>query len=244
MEFNAQTKIGDVVLEMPEAMRLFEKLDLDYCCGGHRTLDEVCGQAKLNTTEVLGMVESLRDAPRGAEDPAAWASAPLTELIAHIVAKHHTFTREELGRVAPLMERVLRVHGERHPELARIAECFQGLHDDLMPHLEKEEQILFPYIRNLEAGDGSAKACFGTVEDPIGIMQAEHEQAGELLRELKTLTQGHTPPEDACGSFRSLYMGLQALEADLHLHIYLESHLLFPRAIALESGTRTACGKP
>ena len=132
------------------------------------------------------------------------------------------------------MAKVLQVHGGHHPELARIAQCFQAMDADLRPHLEKEEQILFPYVRDLEAGIRSS-CCFGTVQNPIRAMQNEHEQVGEILRELRNLTNDYTPPEDACGSFRSLYLGLQSLEEDLHLHIYLESHLLFPRAIALES---------
>jgi len=238
MKLTAQTKIGDVVLDMPESMRLFEKLDLDYCCGGHRTLEQVCGQAKLNVDDVIGMVASLRSPAKSETDPKAWATATLGDLISHIEAKHHSFTRDELNRVAPLMEKVLRVHGDRHPELARISECLVNLYDDLMPHLQKEEQILFPYIRSLEGGAGATEACFGSVQGPIGAMQAEHEQAGELLREIKSLTCDHTPPEDACGSFQSLYMGLKALEEDLHLHIYLESHLLFPRAIDLETEIR------
>lgn len=235
MSFTPKTKIGDVVLHLPEAMRTFECLNLDYCCGGHRTLNEVCSKAGLDTFQVIAELATLSGQPQGVTDPEAWSSAPLTDLIAHIEAKHHTFTREELHRVAPLMEKVLRVHGDHHPELAEIASLFDALMADLMPHLEKEEQILFPYIRNLEAGGNRPDACFGSIQGPIGVMQAEHEQAGDLLRSLKALTNDYTPPEDACGSYRSLYMGLQALEEDLHLHIYLESHLLFPRATAMES---------
>ncbi len=234
MSFTPQTKIGDVVLHLPEAMRLFKRLNLDYCCGGHRTMDEVCSKAGLRTAQVIAELDTLSASPQGATDPVAWAAASLTELIAHIEAKHHTFTREELQRVAPLMEKVLRVHGDRHPELIEISRLFQTLVADLMPHLEKEEQILFPFIRSMEAGGSQHEACFGSVQGPLGVMQAEHEAAGEILRSLKTLTNDYTPPGDACGSFRSLYMGLQALEEDLHLHIYLESHLLFPRATTME----------
>jgi regulator of cell morphogenesis and NO signaling len=133
------------------------------------------------------------------------------------------------------MEKVLSVHGDHHPELARVAQCFEAMDPDLRPHLEKEEQILFPFVRNLEAGNRATDCCFGTVQNPIGAMQNEHEQVGDILRELRTLTHDYTPPQDACGSYRSLVMGLQNLEEDLHLHIYLESHLLFPRAIELET---------
>jgi len=235
MTFEAQTRIGDIVLNFPATMRVFEALNVDYCCGGHRSLADACAHAGKALPEVLASLEGI-EASAGPLDPGTWQDAPLTELIAHIEATHHAFTRSELARVAPLMEKVLGVHGGHHPELARIAQCFQAMHSDLLPHLDKEEQILFPFIRGLDAGQVAA-SCFGTVQNPIQAMQNEHEQVGELLREVRDLTRDFTAPEDACGSFRSLYMGLRALEQDLHLHIYLESHLLFPRAIALEAAT-------
>lgn len=234
MTFTAQTKIGDVVLEIPSAMRVFEGLNMDYCCGGHKSLEEASAQAGKKVEDVLLKLEVLQQTATGPTDPKVWADASLTSLIAHLEATHHAFTRDELRRVAPLMERVLKVHGDHHPELLRISQCFQAAFDDLMPHLQKEEQILFPFIRGLEAGAGK-EGCFGSVQQPIRVMQMEHEAVGDILRELKALTNDYTPPEDACGSYRSLYMGLQALEEDLHLHIYLESHLLFPRATELEA---------
>ena len=233
MTFDAQTRIGDIVLQLPATMRVFEAMNVDYCCGGHRSLAEACAHAGQDLARVLAGLEAM-PATAPASDPGIWQDAPLAELIAHIEATHHAFTRTELRRVAPLMEKVLRVHGEHHPELARVAQCFQAMDADLGPHLEKEEQILFPYVRGLEAGQ-PASACFGTVQNPIRAMQSEHEQVGDILRELRTLTRGYTPPDDACGSFQSLYLGLRNLEEDLHLHIYLESHILFPRSIELEA---------
>ncbi len=234
MHFSSQTRIGDIVLENPGTMRLFESRNIDYCCGGHRSLAEACAQAGVAVEEMLPRLAEL-EAPAAAPlDPATLAAGSLTDLIAHIEATHHTFTRDELGRVAPLMEKVARVHGPNHPELVRVGRLFESLRADLMPHLEKEEQILFPYIRKLEAGASTCDACFGTVRGPIAVMQSEHEAAGEILREIRELTHDFTLPEDACGSFRSLYLGLRSLEEDLHLHIYLESHILFPNATALE----------
>jgi regulator of cell morphogenesis and NO signaling len=234
MNFTTATKIGDLVLEWPGAMRVLEGLNVDYCCGGHRSLAEACGLAGLDPDEVLGRLEAVQADRPGPADPKAWQEAALTDLMAHLEATHHVFTREELARVAPLMARVLQVHGDRHPELARTSACFLAMAADLEPHLLKEEEILFPFIRGLEAGEGSG-ACFGSVASPVQVMQAEHEAVGDLLRELRILTRDYTAPEDACGSYRSLLMGLKSLEEDLHRHIYLESHLLFPRAVALEA---------
>jgi len=234
MVFDPQTRIGDIVLAFPATMRAFEALNVDYCCGGQRSLADACVHAGRDLAEVLASLDGiLASAPANA-DPKAWQAAPLSELIDHIEATHHAFTRSELARVAPLMAKVLEVHGEHHPELARINECFKAMDADLKPHLQKEEQILFPFVRGLESGRGQADCCFGTVQNPIRAMQNEHEEVGGILRELRTLTRDYTAPEDGCASFRSLYMGLRNLEEDLHLHIYLESHLLFPRAIALE----------
>jgi len=228
------TKIGDLVLEQPAAMRLFEGLNIDYCCGGHRTLAEACRVSDQDPEAVLLQLAALEAGAAAPTDPKVWADAPLSDLVAHIEATHHVFTRTELARVAPLMAKVAQVHGENHPELARLEQCFQAMHADLIPHLEKEEQILFPYIRAMEQPSGPGGSCFGSVANPVNAMQAEHEAVGDLLREVRILTHDYTPPADGCASFRSLYMGLQQLEEDLHLHIYLESHLLFPRAVALE----------
>jgi len=216
-------------------MRLFESLNLDYCCGGHLPLGTVCRKAGLDAQKVLADLAGLEVGPRDSGDPSRFAEGSLTALMAHIEAKHHAFTREELDRLHPLMERVLGVHGVRHPELAEVARLLLALESDLRPHLEKEERILFPYIRGLEGEGKACEACFGTVSGPIRMMEQEHEEAGALLASLRRLTHGYEPPSDACGSFRSLYMGLQALEEDLHRHIFLENHLLFSRAIALEA---------
>ena len=239
MSFDVQTRIGDIVLEAPATMRIFEALNIDYCCGGQRTLAAACAHAGRDLQEVQEQLAALPPAVSAPADPRVWQWAPLTQLMDHIEATHHAFTRSELARVAPLMAKVLKVHGEHHPELVRIAQCFQAMDSDLRPHLDKEEQILFPFVRNLEAGRRVTDCCFGTVQNPIRAMQNEHEQVGDILRELRTLTRDFTPPEDACASYRSLLMGLQNLEEDLHLHIYLESHLLFPRAIELETAVQS-----
>jgi regulator of cell morphogenesis and NO signaling len=230
---DTRARIGDLVLEMPAAVRVFEALNIDYCCGGQRSLADACAHAGQDLREVLAWLHDLR-APVAGEGPQKWREAPLDQLMDHIVATHHAFTRSELDRVAPLMEKVLHVHGGHHPELERIAGLFAALAAELRPHLEKEEQILFPFIRGLVAGDRSPRHC-GSVQNPIRVMVDEHERAGEILRGLRELTEDYIPPEDACASYRSLFFGLRSLEEDLHQHIYLENHILFPRAGQLEA---------
>ncbi len=233
MNLDPQTSLATLVGERPEAMRYFEALGLDYCCGGRQSLNEACTTAGLDLATVVAGLAELK---RGTPDPppfAQWQTASLTALTRHLEASHHAYLREELPRLAALMAKVLAVHGATHPELSRLSQVLQAFTDDMMPHLMKEEQILFPFIRSLEEGR-PGEACFSTVQGPIRVMEMEHEAVGAMLAEFRQLTQGYEAPADACGSFRGLYAGLLALEQDTHLHIYLENQILHPRAITRE----------
>lgn len=235
MNVELNTKVGELVMARPETMRYFERLGIDYCCGGHRTLEEACRVANQSPADILKGLETLEPFTAGVPSPRDWAQAPLADLIQHIVATHHDYLREELPRLELLLEKVLRAHGERHPEMVRVAELYRGLVADLTPHMMKEEQILFPFITQMEQGQ-SGSSCFGTVQSPIRVMEMEHEAVGVLLTELRDLTGAYTTPADGCATFRALYDGLEVLEQDLHLHIYLENQILHPRATAMEAG--------
>ncbi|GLH70446.1 iron-sulfur cluster repair di-iron protein [Geothrix rubra] len=229
-----QTKLGELVLERPETMRYFEGLGLDYCCGGHRSLGEACASAGLQTEAVLAGLATLEDPAAGTPSLQAWTQATLAALIGHIVPTHHDYLRRELPRLKGLLDKVQAAHGPRHPELERVGEIFAALYADLLPHLMKEEQILFPFIIRMERGEMGG-ACFGSVQSPIRVMEVEHEAVGVLLAELRQLTWAYTTPADGCATFRALYLGLEELERDLHLHITLENQILHPRARALEA---------
>lgn len=234
MNAELDIKVGELVMARPETMRYFERLGIDYCCGGHRSLGEACALAKQDATKVLADLATLEPPTAGVPSLKDWTSASLPDLIQHIIARHHDYLREELPRLEMLMGKVVKAHGERHPEVIRVGQLYQALAADLMPHLMKEEQILFPYIRQMDQGQAGS-SCFGTVQSPIRVMEMEHEAVGGLLTELRELTQAYTVPEDACNTFRALYDGLLTLERDLHLHIYLENQVLHPRAVALET---------
>ena len=234
MTIDLETRVGDLVLAWPQAMRYLEDQGVDYCCGGHRTLreaSEVAGRAPL---QVLAGVKALEAPVAGVPSPQTWMDASLTELIAHIEATHHAYLRIELPRLDALLEKVLGAHGENHPELDEVFDLFQALASDLMPHLMKEEQILFPFIRQMDSGR-PAEACFASVQSPIRVMEAEHEAVGALLVRLRSCSSGYAVPADGCASFRTLYDGLKAMEEDLHLHIYLENQILHPRARKMEA---------
>lgn len=238
MNINVATTVRELAVTLPGATRVFERLGIDYCCGGSRTLADACVKAKVPVEKVT---ESLTKAKQEAITPEQqhdWQADSLTALINHIVEKHHTFTKEELPRIEKLMNKVCAVHGEQHAELLRLKALFLNLKEDLEPHLMKEEQVLFPYIAKLETARTRQIAlpisCFGTVQNPVRMMNIEHDTAGELLHEMRKVTSNYTVPPEACMSYRALYHALTELETDLHQHIHLENNILFLKAVALE----------
>lgn len=230
MNIDIETKtIGELALEAPYAIAVMEKWQIDYCCRGHQSVAEACRNAGVTPVELLTAIGD----PRERQSP-DWATKPLADLQAYILNVHHTYTRQALETVALLSEKVANRHGGNHPQVLTVRRLFEDLSNDLMPHMMKEEQVLFPYVEELESG-GDPSSCFGTIANPIRQMLLEHEAAGELLVKLRTTTNGYDLPPDACLSFRALYERLSDLERDLHQHIHLENNVLFPRALRLEA---------
>ena len=220
--------LADLVSEAPSRAAVFERLRLDYCCHGDRSLEAACAEAGLDVSGVAAELAAAT-APASVAHPTEPAA-----LAGHIEATHHRYLHEELPLLDELAAKVLGVHGDRHAALATVRRLVAELREDLEPHLLKEERVLFPSIRALVAG--AREFPFGTVRNPIRMMTMEHDRAGELLAALRGATGGYAVPDDACGSFRSLYGRLERLEADTHLHIHLENNVLFPAAIAVEEG--------
>ena len=231
----SQRTVREIALAAPQSTRIFEQYKIDYCCGGRRPLAEACERAGVDVEEVYRSLSEAFDAP--IPDEAA-EKLPLSQLVDHILAKHHVFAAAELERLTPLMDKVVKKHGEMHPELYQLQTAFGDLKASLLPHMQKEERVLFPYIQKLYAThppQGAVpEANFGTVQNPIRMMMTEHDSDGELLALMNRLTNGYTPPEGACPSFAALYYGLTELERDLHRHIHLENNVLFPAAAELE----------
>jgi regulator of cell morphogenesis and NO signaling len=233
---NIHTPVGQLAAERPEALPILERLGLDYCCGGDRTIDEACRQAKVDPRDLLDQLD--RALPVAKADATDWLAASLTELCDHIEQTHHAFLREQLPLLADLVTKVVAAHGDNDPELHQVRETFLALKAELEPHLFKEERILFPAVRLMEAAPSAPAFPFGTVQNPINVMQHEHDVAGAALARLRDLTDGFRPPCDACSAYRALLESLERLEADLHQHIHKENNILFPRAIELERGSR------
>ena len=230
--------VREIVIENPSATKVFEQLGIDYCCAGDRSLEQACRMANLDIDRVLdalGKSQRLPEKQTGRD----WQKETLTTLIAHIEDSHHTYTRDGLARLGVLFEKVCAAHGMKHPELLRIHEVFEDLYQELIGHMMKEEMVLFPHIRQMEAARiANAKigaASFGSVQNQIAMMKHEHDSTGGALRAMREASNGYVAPDDACISFQTLYRALAEFEADLHQHIHLENNILFPRAVAMEN---------
>lgn len=238
MNINVATTVRELAVTLPGATRVFEKLGIDYCCGGNRTLADACVKAKVPVEQVADSLRQAEHLSLAPEEGYDWQAASMTALIHHIVEKHHTYTKEELPRLAKLMHKVAAVHGDHHPEFLQLKTLFLNLKEELEPHLLKEEQVLFPYLTKLEAALTNQVAIplsgFGTVQNPLRMIGMEHDTAGDLLKEMRATAQQYTVPPEACMSYQALYQGLVEFEADLHQHIHLENNLLFPKAVAAE----------
>jgi len=236
MTIFATNTVRELAVAMPGATRIFEQFGIDYCCGGGHTLYYACRIADLPLDEVVHSLE--QESAQTNVQSRNWQEEPLTSLAAYIIDQHHFFTKQELERLTKLTVKVLAKHGEKHPELSEVQNLFQLLKQDLIPHMLKEEQVLFPYIALMEEAASEGRALpppfFGTVRNPVRMMTIEHDTAGGLLKELREVTNGYLPPPDACISYQSLYQALAAFEADLHQHIHMENNILFPRAVEME----------
>lgn len=232
-----QTTVREVAIQTPSSTRLFETLKIDYCCGGNRPLAEACASAGVDVKDVMVMLAEV--SKTGSQQTLNFEKASLPELITHILETHHVFTKAEMNRLEALTGKVIAAHGTNHPELIQLGELWEALCADLSPHMFKEEQVLFPYIMSLaqaaEHKRPAPVAPFGTVKNPIRMMMQEHDGAGDILRELRTVTSDYKIPADACISYQTLYQALEEFEKDLHQHIHLENNILFPKALELEN---------
>ncbi|GMA41576.1 iron-sulfur cluster repair di-iron protein [Mobilicoccus caccae] len=221
-----ETLVGDLVTDDPRRTRVLDRFGVDYCCGGRRTLGEVASAGDLDLDALISELDVA-----GESETPDWAAMAPADLARHIVESHHAYLWEEMPRVLALAEKVARVHGGRHPELADVEQLTTSLVAELEPHLTKEERILFPAIETFYATEGPVDFPFGRLANPIRMMLAEHDEAGEILAKLRQVSAGFVTPEDGCGSYTALYSGLEEMEKDLHLHIHKENNVLFPRVM-------------
>jgi len=233
-ELDSSIPVGQWVAAHPATSRVFERLGIDYCCGGKQSLETACAQRQLDPDRVLVELQSVLN---GGDDRQAtsWQDAPLAALCDHIEVTHHAYLKSELPRLTEIVAKVVRVHGDAHPEIKGVQHSLAELRAELEPHMFKEEQILFPAIRWLEKASSLPAFPFGTIANPIRMMEMEHDGAGDALRQIREFTRDFEVPEGVCNTYRAMLDGLATLEQDMHIHVHKENSILFPRAISLEA---------
>lgn len=231
--FHSSQKIGEIVTKFPKSADILKEYKIDFCCGGDRPLLTAVKEQGLNETEVLGKINSLYEKFKDVKTKDKnWEEASFSELADHILNTHHAYLWEELPKISELTNKILRVHGEHHPELSKVHRLFHNLKMELEEHLIKEETIQYPAIREYDKNKSQAE-----LDRAVNItkeLEDEHTGAGDILKELRKITNDYKVPEDGCNSYRLTYSKLEELEADTFQHIHLENNILFPRLLELK----------
>ncbi|GGJ70227.1 regulator of cell morphogenesis and NO signaling [Anoxybacillus voinovskiensis] len=227
--FTAQSTVGEIVAMFPKASDLFKTYKIDFCCGGNRSLAAALAEKNLPIEDILHQLQTMYQQSLEKVEK-NWLEASYTELIDHIIQKHHRFLMEELPQLSPYVTKVLRVHGPEQPHLVQVHKLFNDLKTELEQHLMKEETKAFPLIIQFE--QHPTKENEQAMKQVIEELVAEHDTAGDIMKEIRQITNDFTPPFDACGTYRLVYNRLEALEEDLFTHIHLENNILFPRILA------------
>lgn len=231
--------IGDIVAQDFRTAAIFKKHHIDFCCKGGRTIQEACEHKNINPELLYNEIENLS---KGNDSQIDFNNWELDLLADYIEKTHHRYVTEKIPILQAFLEKLAKVHGDRHPELLEIKSLFDASAQDLSAHLKKEELVLFPFIRNMVKAKLEQlplpQPHFGTIENPIAMMKEEHSVEGERLRKIAELTDEYLPPADACNTYKVTFAMLQEFEDDLHRHIHLENNILFPKAIAMEEQLR------
>lgn len=231
-----QKQVGAFVAEDYRTAAVFTKYGIDFCCRGNRSLEEVCEKNGIETNELVSSLESITKSQNNQSiDYKSW---PLDLLVDYIEKKHHRYVEEKIPIIKQFLNKLCKVHGERHPELFEINNLFTASAGELAQHMKKEELVLFPFVKKLVKAELSQTAIespgFGTVKNPIAMMMQEHDNEGERFRKIANLSSNYTPPADACNTYKVTFAMLKEFEEDLHLHIHLENNILFPAAEKLD----------
>lgn len=227
--------LAQIVNENYQAASVFERYNLDFCCKGKRSLLQACEESLLSPKE---LVTALEETVKSDQHPVQvdYNLLSLSQLADNIVNTHHVYVKKEMPQILAYLQRVASKHGGRHPEMLKVFELFASLKEEMDEHMQKEELILFPRIKEMERQINSGtevKFSLNYLQSPVNIMEQEHDHAGSIMKEIKDLTSQYKPPADACTTYRLSFTALEAFEKDLHHHVHLENNILFPKAIGL-----------
>ncbi len=228
--------LGEIAAKDLRKAEVFKKYGLDFCCGGKKTVKEACEEKGMDVTKIEQELQQADRMPSARPLPYLdWTPDFLAD---YIVNTHHSYVKKTLPDIRSYAEKVMRVHGARHPELANIRPLVESIYNEMSSHMVKEEQVLFPYIKELVKASDKSEVSHAThlksVSNPINMMEMEHELVGKNMEIIRQLSDNYKLPEDSCASYSLLYRLLQEFEEDLHLHVHLENNILFPKAITLE----------
>ncbi|HEX5169235.1 MAG TPA: iron-sulfur cluster repair di-iron protein [Cyclobacteriaceae bacterium] len=231
-----QVSVADVALTFPQALEIFNRYGLDYCCGGKKLFTSACEKAGLDAGSVWQEIQSAA-ANRGADSRVRFDTWDAPLLISFIVQHHHQYVRTAIPQIQELLDKVCSVHREDSPFLLTVRENFNDLAEELLNHMPKEEQVLFPAIQKMFGGNSFASdsVILNNLNMPIEVMEDEHERAGDLIKSIRSLTNQYIPPVYACPTFKMTYIMLEQFDNDLMQHIHLENNILFPKAKSMAS---------
>ena len=228
--------LAEIVTDNIRSAIIFEEAGLDFCCKGNRSLKSACEDKNIDPQKIVSELRKLSDSGNGKQNVNDWQ---LDFLVDYIVNNHHQYVRRMIPVISLHADKVASVHGKNHPETLKIADLFLAVRKELEGHMMKEERILFPQIKQMvltqKENSQFFPPPFGTIQNPIRMMELEHTSAGDAMHQIRELSNNHTHPEDACNTFKALYSELKEFEEDLHKHIHLENNILFPKAIELEA---------
>ncbi len=230
-----EASIGELVAKDLRKAEVFKKFNIDFCCGGKKTLSQVCNDKQINIKDIESEFEKLDSTSESiSQNYNEWS---LDFLVDFIINTHHKYVKSSLPLLMEYTAKVAKVHGKEHLEVVTIYDLFKEASEELNSHMMKEETILFPYIKQLvnEKKSVNEGCSFGTVKNPIRMMEHEHDVVGNIFKTIRELSNDYTPPEDACTTYKLSYKKLEEFENDLHQHIHLENNILFPKSIKLES---------
>lgn len=235
MENIDEKTVAEIVTENIRTADVFKKNGIDFCCGGNVNVKDVCAKKGVDYSKIKEDILNIGKAPATGHDFNSW---DLDFLADYIVNTHHKYVAEANQLIRQYAERVAKVHGHHYTEVVEINNLFHDLSNELNMHMHKEENVLFPFIKAIgkakKEGTPIAPPPFGTIQNPINMMEAEHTDAGDILRQIAELSNNYTPPAGACNTFRALYSKLEEYQNDLFQHIHLENNILFPKAIKFE----------
>jgi len=228
--------LAEIVTDNIRSAIIFEEAGLDFCCKGKRSLKDACAEKNVDVQKIVNELSNLSDTGNGTQNVNDWQ---LDFLVDYIMNNHHQYVRRMIPVISLHADKVASVHGNNHPGIIHIADLFLAVREELEMHMMKEERVLFPQIKqmviNQKENSQFFPPPFGTIQNPIRMMEYEHTNAGDALYQIRDLSNNYSHPEDACNTFKALYSELKEFEEDLHKHIHLENNILFPKSIELEN---------